>query len=96
MDKQLEKDKKLLLTLSGWLYMEDLCSSSYIRDNFHGTLGIADIMIHIVDKVVASDFYQQYHTREDNWESFVEDVGMCWDDYWLEQIKREINKTFHP
>jgi len=96
MDKQLGKDKQLLCTLAGWLYMDKLYEDSYIRGKFNGLLGISDEITKIVSKIVESEEYEYWALKGDFWESFVEDMGMCWDDYWLEQIKKEINKTFHP
>jgi hypothetical protein len=95
MKEQLEHDKQLLCTLAGWIYMNKLYDDSSIKDRFNGMLGISDEITKIVSKIVDGKEYHKWASKEDNWESFIEQVGMCWDDYWLEQIKKEIGKTFY-
>ena len=94
MKEQLEKDKQILCTLAGWMYMNDLYGDSFLRGKYNGLLGISDEITKIVSDIVESKEYEQWASRGDMWESFVEDVGMCWDDYWLEQIRKEISNKF--
>ena len=95
MKEQLEKDKQILCTLAGWMFMDALYEDNCIRDKWNGVIGIMDEITKIVSNIVESKEYEQWASRGDMWESFVEDVGMCWDDYWLKQINKEISKKFY-
>lgn len=94
MKQKLEQDKKLLLALTTWTYMDMLYNNGYIRHRWNGMIGLAEQLIRIVDEVVESDEYINYFTRDDNWESFTEEQNDCWDDYWLRKVEKKINKTF--